>query len=113
MKLALMHSGQSTLSPSSTNYVQRLQELSRAKAELDTALQAQHVFLELLTYLTVAIGQSNNVIENLEKHCNECRKEIEACSSTCTQFIMFGTIASVTCTLHVIPTGEERFGIKC
>ncbi|KAL5510583.1 hypothetical protein EMCRGX_G006149 [Ephydatia muelleri] len=78
VKMALIHSGHSTLSPSYTNHVLNLQELNRAKAELDTVVQYLTMLVEHQTYLTVAIGQSNSILANFEEHIDECRKEIKA-----------------------------------
>ena len=78
VKMALIHSGHSTLSPSYTHHVLNLQELNRAKAELDTVVQYPTMHQ---TYLTVAIGQSNSILANYEEHINECRKEIKAAVS--------------------------------
>ncbi|KAL5506255.1 hypothetical protein EMCRGX_G007860 [Ephydatia muelleri] len=78
VKMALIHSGHSTLSPSYTNHVLNLQELNRAKVELDTVVQYLTMLVEHQTYLTVAIGQSNSILANFEEHIDECRKEIKA-----------------------------------
>eukprot|EP00731_Ephydatia_muelleri_P005467 Em0002g1643a len=78
VKMALIHSGHSTLSPSYTNHVLNLQELNRAKAELDTVVQYLTMLVEHQTYLTVAIGQSNSILAHFEEHIDECRKEIKA-----------------------------------
>ena len=81
VKMALIHSGHTTLSPSYTHHVLNLQELNRAKAELDTAVQYLTTLVEHQTYLTVAIGQTNSILANFEEHIKECRKEIKAAVS--------------------------------
>ena len=43
-----------------------------AMAELDTVLQYLTTLVEHQTYLTVAIGQSNSILVNLEENINEC-----------------------------------------
>lgn len=81
VKMALIHNGRSTLSPSYTHHVLNLQELNRAKAELDTAMQYLTTIVEHQTYLTVAIGQTNSILANFEEHIKECRKEIKTAVS--------------------------------
>ena len=79
--MVLIHSGHTTLSPSYTHHVQNLQELNRAKAERDVAVQYLTILVEHQTYLTVAIGQTNSIQANSEEHIKECRKEIKAAVS--------------------------------
>ena len=59
-------------------YVQRLHELNKAKADHDIALQKQNMFVELRTYLTVAIGQANCIVTSLEEQANKYKLELEA-----------------------------------
>ena len=64
-----------------TTYLQQLQELNKAKADHDIALQKLNMFVELKTYLTVAIRQANSIVTSLEEQANKYELELKATAS--------------------------------
>ena len=76
LKAALIHSGESILSPSFAAFVQKLQELKTAKGDHGAAQQNLEMLIEVKTYLAIIIGQANSIVTSLEEQSKSCRELI-------------------------------------